>query len=145
MKTPLRSLSHFGKALLQVACLCLLAYLAQMLVERFSLPLPSGVLGLGFLLLLLALNWLPERFIAIGATWLVSELLLFFIPPVVASINYAPILEQYGANLVLTLVLGSVSVMVLTGFTIDRVFRFERRRNRFKRQQALKSATLMGS
>ncbi|MCG9695775.1 CidA/LrgA family protein [Shewanella sp. Isolate11] len=143
MKSRVANLKHIVQALIQVGSLCLLAYLAQFLVEWFSLPIPAGVLGLACLLLLLGLNWLPERFVALGATWLLSELLLFFIPPVVASVHYAPILEQYGVNLLLTLVLGSTSVLLITGFVIDRVFRFERRRNRAKRQLALKSAQLV--
>ncbi|GIU45570.1 hypothetical protein TUM3794_36180 [Shewanella colwelliana] len=91
-------------------------------------------MGLAALFLLLALNWLPERFVAVGATWLLGELLLFFIPPVVASIHYAPLLHQYGVSLMLTLVAGSACVLVSTGFVIDRVFRFERRRQRARRQ-----------
>ncbi|WP_326490243.1 CidA/LrgA family protein [Shewanella sp. AS1] len=131
------SFKSLTQALLQVASLCLLAYLSQYLVSYFALPLPGGVLGLAVLLLLLALNWVPERFVALGATWLLSELLLFFIPPVVASVHYAPLFEQYGLNLLLTLVLGSTCVLLITGFVIDRVFRFERRRNRARRQQLL--------
>ncbi|QYJ85489.1 CidA/LrgA family protein [Shewanella mesophila] len=133
MSTSFLSLKRLLQVLLQVSLLCLIALSAQWLVDVFSLPIPSSVVGLGGLLCLLALNWLPERFVAVGAAWLLGELLLFFIPPVVASIHYAPLFEQYGVSLMLTLVLGSVCVLLITGFVIDRVFRFERRHNRAKR------------
>ncbi|MDO6677024.1 CidA/LrgA family protein [Shewanella sp. 4_MG-2023] len=124
--------------LLQVAFLCGLAFSAQYLVELLALPIPSSVIGLICLYILLAFKWLPERFVAVGAMWLIGELLLFFIPPVIASIHYAPMFEEFGMSLMFTLVLGSISVLVITGFVIDRVFRFERRRNRASRKRATK-------
>ncbi|OEG72589.1 murein hydrolase transporter LrgA [Shewanella colwelliana] len=134
MTISINQCKHVCQTLLQVGLLCLLAFVAQWLVDRLGLPVPSSVVGLAALFLLLALNWLPERFVAVGATWLLGELLLFFIPPVVASIHYAPLLHQYGVSLMLTLVAGSACVLVSTGFVIDRVFRFERRRQRARRQ-----------
>lgn len=133
MSYSLISLKRLFQAVLQIGLLCSLALSAQWLVGILSLPIPSSVVGMGGLFCLLALNWLPERFVAVGATWLLGELLLFFIPPVVASIHYAPLFEQYGVSLLLTLVLGSACVLLITGFVIDRVFRFERRHNRAKR------------
>ncbi|KIO36609.1 CidA/LrgA family protein [Shewanella sp. cp20] len=137
MATFLPPLRNLLQLLLQVGLLSLLALAAQWLVTRLALPLPSGVIGLVALLALLALNWLPERFVARGAAWLLGELLLFFIPPVVASMHYAPLLEQYGVSLLCTLVLGSVSVLLITGFVIDRVFKYERRIRRAGAAQPL--------
>ena len=145
MSASFLSLKRFLQVLLQVSLLCLIALSAQWLVDLLSLSIPSSVVGLAGLFCLLALNWLPERFVAVGAAWLLGELLLFFIPPVVASIHYAPLFEQYGVSLMLTLVLGSTCVLLITGFVIDRVFRFERRHNRVKRVFASnKDSRLMG-
>ncbi|ASJ97857.1 CidA/LrgA family protein [Shewanella marisflavi] len=130
MAIYLLSFRNLLQLALQVGLLSLLAIGAQWLVTRLALPLPSGVIGLAALLTLLALNWLPERFVARGAAWLLGELLLFFIPPVVASIHYAPLLEQYGVSLLCTLVLGSGCVLLFTGLVIDRVFKYERRLRR---------------
>lgn len=71
----------------------------------------------------------------LGAAWLIGDLLLFFIPPVISVLKYETLLEEYGFNIMLTLVLGSASVLLGTGFVVDRVFRFERRLN-LKRQLA---------
>lgn len=136
MSDSFLSLKRLLQTLLQVGLLCLLALSAQWLVNILSLPIPSSVVGLLGLFGLLALNWLPERFVAVGATWLLGELLLFFIPPVVASLHYAPLFEQYGVSLLLTLVLGSICVLLITGMVIDCVFRFEHRRNRRKSELA---------
>lgn len=138
MTTSLLFFKRSSHLLIQVAFLCVLAFAAQYLAELMAIPIPSSVIGLIFLYILLALKWLPERFVAVGATWLIGELLLFFIPPVIASIHYAPMFEQFGIGLIFTLVLGSFSVLVITGFVIDRVFRFERRRNRTKRNRMTK-------
>jgi len=67
--------------------------------------------------------------VQLGAAWLIGELLLFFIPPVITVIKYEGLFEQYGVNILFTLVMGSVCVMVGTGFVVDRVFRFERQLN----------------
>ncbi|MDO6639003.1 CidA/LrgA family protein [Shewanella sp. 10N.286.51.B2] len=138
MTSSLLFVKRTSHLLLQVAFLCGLAFSAQYLVELLALPIPSSVIGLIFLYSLLAFKWLPERFVAVGAMWLIGELLLFFIPPVIASIHYAPMFEEFGGSLMFTLVLGSISVLVITGFVIDRVFRFERRRNRASRKRATK-------
>ncbi|WP_076539530.1 CidA/LrgA family protein [Shewanella sp. UCD-KL21] len=138
MTSSVLYLKQITYALLQVAFLCGLAFGAQSLVELLALPIPSSVIGLICLYILLAFKWLPERFVAVGAMWLIGELLLFFIPPVIASIHYAPMFAEFGISLMFTLVLGSISVLVITGFVIDRVFRFERRRNRARRNRATK-------
>ena len=72
---------------------------------------------------------IPENAVQLGAAWLIGELLLFFIPPVISVIKYEGLFEQYGTNILFTLVMGSVCVMFGTGFVVDRVFRFERQLN----------------
>ncbi|MGL5389969.1 MAG: CidA/LrgA family protein [Shewanella sp.] len=114
---------------LQVALFCLLAALCHMLVLWAQLPIPASVLGLGILLILLSTGLLPEGAVQLGATWLIGELLLFFIPPVISIIQYDHLFADYGANILLTLVLGSGCVMVGTGWVVDRVFKFERQRH----------------
>ncbi len=122
-----RSARHAGLTLLQAAAICLLAWLAHGLVLFFDLPLPGGVVGLGVLLLLLSLKWVPEQSLQAGAAWLLGDLLLFFIPPVISVIQYEAVLEQYGAQMLGFLVAGSVTVLLGTAWVVDRVFKFERR------------------
>ncbi|QYJ79567.1 CidA/LrgA family protein [Shewanella acanthi] len=119
--------------LAQIGLFCILSLACQWFATWAQLPIPGSVLGLGILLLLLATKVIPEKAVQLGAAWLIGELLLFFIPPVVSVIKYEGLFEQYGLNILFTLVMGSVCVMVGTGFVVDRVFRFERQLN-LKRQ-----------
>ncbi len=139
-----RSARQAGLTLAQAAAICLLAWLAHGLVLFFDLPLPGGVVGLGVLLLLLSLKWVPEQSLQAGAAWLLGDLLLFFIPPVISVIQYEAVLEQYGARMLGFLVAGSVTVLLGTAWVVDRAFKFERKmrlvRDRRLAHQALAAA-----
>lgn len=114
---------------IQIGLFCLLSFACHWLAIWAHLPIPGSVLGLGMLLILLGSKLIPEGAVQLGAAWLIGELLLFFIPPVISVIKYEGLFEQYGVNILFTLVMGSVCVMVGTGFVVDRVFRFERQLN----------------
>lgn len=114
---------------IQIGLFCLLSFACHWLAIWAHLPIPGSVLGLGILLILLGSKLIPEGAVQLGAAWLIGELLLFFIPPVISVIKYEGLFEQYGVNILFTLVMGSVCVMVGTGFVVDRVFRFERQLN----------------
>ncbi|MGI3004116.1 CidA/LrgA family protein [Shewanella algae] len=126
---------HISATLLQIAAICLLAWGTHALAAALHSPIPGSVLGMLVVLLALGLKLIPEKALQLGAAWLIGDLLLFFIPPVISVLKYETLLEQYGFNIMLTLVLGSASVLLGTGFVVDRVFRFERRLN-LKRQLA---------
>lgn len=126
---------HISATLLQIAVICLLAWGTHALAAALHSPIPGSVLGMLVVLLALGLKLIPEKALQLGAAWLIGDLLLFFIPPVISVLKYETLLEEYGFNIMLTLVLGSASVLLGTGFVVDRVFRFERRLN-LKRQLA---------
>lgn len=122
----------------QIGLFCLLAWVMEQLSVYLELPIPGSVLGLAVLLLLMGFKLVPEKSVKLGAGWLTGELLLFFIPPVISIIKYESLFEQYSLPLMLTLVIGSVCVLLGTGFVVDRVFRFETKMN-VKRLNAAKA------
>ncbi|MGS0692510.1 CidA/LrgA family protein [Shewanella sp. 30m-9] len=111
----------------QIVALCLLAWACQVLAQKINSPIPGSVIGLGILLLLLASKMVPEKSVNMGATWLIGDLLLFFIPPVVAVIKYEALLEHYGLVLISSMLVASTCVLLGTAFTVDKLFKFERR------------------
>ncbi len=119
----------------QVVLLCLFAWGCQNLAKQLHSPIPGSVIGLGLLLLLLACKLVPETSVNLGSTWLIGDLLLFFIPPVVAVIKYQDLLEHYGAVLIGSMLVASSCVLLGTAFTVDRLFKFEHKQN-IKRQLA---------
>ena len=122
-------------AVVQIAVICLFAWAAHAAATAMHSPIPGSVLGLAVVLLALALKIIPEKAIQVGAAWFIGDLLLFFIPPMISVLKYEELLKQYGFNILLTLVLGVISVLLGTGFVVDRVFRFERKQH-LKRQMA---------
>lgn len=110
---------------LQVGLYIGLFLIAQQLVARFHLPLPANVVGMFMLLALILSGILPINWVAAGARWLLAEMLLFFVPAVVAVINYTQMLMVDGWRIFLVIALSTVLVLGITGLVVDRVYRFE--------------------
>lgn len=65
---------------------------AQYLVSWLHLPLPANLVGMILMLALIVCRILPLQWVRAGARWLLAEMLLFFVPAVVAVVNYAQLL-----------------------------------------------------
>jgi holin-like protein len=116
--------------LLQVLALCALCLACDALVRRFGLPLPGSVLALGLLLLLLATRAVPLAGLRRGADWLLAEMLLFFIPAVMAVSQHVALLRSEGVRIVAVILLGTVLVMTATALLVDLVWRRSQRHAR---------------
>ena len=72
---------------LQVLLYVGLFIFAQYLVNRWQVPLPANLVGMVMLLLLIVCRVIPLSWVRAGARWLLAEMLLFFVPAVVAVVN----------------------------------------------------------
>ncbi|MCL6262092.1 CidA/LrgA family protein [Craterilacuibacter sp. RT1T] len=121
----------------QVILLSLCWWCAQILCERFMPALPGGVLGLVLLYLALQGKWLPVSWVEQGSRWLLAEMLLFFIPAVVAVVKFTALFEQNGVRIMAVIVLSTACVMLSTALVVDRCYRLLRfKRLRAKRMEA---------
>jgi len=118
------------RGLAQVVGLAALWWASDEAMRAMGLPIPGSVAGLGILVLLLRKGWLPLAWVAEGAGWLLAEMLLFFIPAVVAVVQYPAVILRSGWQLLLVILLGTVGVMVGTALVVERVVRLERRLRR---------------
>ncbi len=99
--------------------------------------LPGGVLGLVLLYLALQGKWLPVSWVEQGSRWLLAEMLLFFIPAVVAVVKFTALFEQNGVRIMAVIVLSTACVMLSTALVVDRCYRLLRfKRLRAKRMEA---------
>ncbi|OON41686.1 murein hydrolase regulator LrgA [Izhakiella australiensis] len=122
----------------QVALYIGLFAAVSQLVSWLNLPLPANIVGMLLLLALISLRILPLRWVKAGAAWLLAEMLLFFVPAVVAVVNYADLLKVEGWRIVLVIVLSTLLVLASTALVVERVSRFERwlaTRKRAKRHE----------
>lgn len=110
---------------LQVALYIAFFLFAQELVDRFHLPLPANIVGMLLLLALIMLRVLPLGWVKAGSRWLLAEMLLFFIPAVVAVINYSQLLRVEGWRIMLVIGLSTLLVLAATALVVDRVYRLE--------------------
>ena len=108
-------MNRIGKSAVQIAILCGLAFLSNILVAQFSLPLPGSVVGIVLLFGLLQLGILRLEWIESGANLLLAELLLFFIPSAVGVVQYRALLLNHGIAILIVVVAGSVVIMSGSG------------------------------
>jgi holin-like protein len=118
---------HLLALVAQVVLISVLLWACNLLVSRFDCPIPGSVVGLGILVLLLVCKIIPERLVALGCAWLLADMLLFFIPPVVSVLKYESLISHSGFGLAVLLIGGTLIVMTGTALVVDRVFTFEHR------------------
>ncbi|RUR09725.1 CidA/LrgA family protein [Legionella sp. km772] len=106
-------------SLLQTLFVCLLWLSCELTVKLTKLPLPGGILGLGLVLLLLLSKKLALESIKGGAQLLLKEMLLFFIPAVLAVLEHREFLGLLGIKILAVIILSTVSVILVTALVVD--------------------------
>ncbi|MGN3960712.1 CidA/LrgA family protein [Burkholderia gladioli] len=120
------ALARVARVVLQAAALAALWAIADQLVRICRLPVPAGIVGLAVLLVLLMTGWVRPAAVRDGANWLLTDMLLFFIPATVAAVQYGGLFRAEGWRLALV-VLGTMLVMGAVALAVERAARFERR------------------
>ncbi|WP_454848993.1 CidA/LrgA family protein [Rhizobium binxianense] len=96
--------------------------------ETFSrmtgVPVPGSVIGLFLALALLAAGWVKPAAMRRGAQWLMAEMLLFFIPAVLAVLDHREFLGLLGLKILAVILAGTVVVMGATALAVELVLRF---------------------
>jgi len=125
-----RFLPPFVLCLLQVLALAAVWWAADVLVRWAGLPIPGGVVGLFAVLALLLSGRLPLHRVDQGAQWLLADMLVFFVPAVVAMVRYQDLLKSDGLKLAAVIVLGNACVMLTTALTVEWIARRRRARGK---------------
>jgi holin-like protein len=120
-------LTGAARVVAQSALLAVLWYVADFASRHLDLPIPGSVVGLGALLVLLLAGGIKARWVKAGADWMLSELLLFFVPAAVAVVQYGGLFKSDGWRLALVVVCGTLTVLVAVALTVDQAVRLERR------------------
>lgn len=122
-----RSVLH-RSGLLQIAVLALFWVLGEAIVRLAQLPLPGGIVGMVVVLALLASGWIRPAAVRRGAYWLIAEMLLFFVPAVMAVLDHHEFVGLLGLKIVAVILVGTVLVMGGTALTVDLCYRWRARR-----------------
>lgn len=98
--------------------------LGETLARTLKIPLPGAVLGLALLLALLATRQLSAVSMRRGAQWLLSDMLLFFVPAALAVLDHPEFLGWLGLKILVVILLSTLAVMLVTAFVVDRCYRW---------------------
>lgn len=98
---------------------------AQYLVSWLHLPLPANLVGLVLMLALIVCRIIPLSWVRAGARWLLAEMLLFFVPAVVAVVNYTQLLLLDGWRIFAVIAISTLLVLGATAWVVDKVYRYE--------------------
>ncbi|MBS7544959.1 CidA/LrgA family protein [Ancylobacter oerskovii] len=93
--------------------------LGEALVRLLGIPLPGGIVGLAILLALFATRRLKARRLRRGAQWLLADMLLFFVPAVLAVLDHRELLGLTGLKILFVILFSTVSVMIATALTME--------------------------
>lgn len=126
MTKSIERLSGVARIAGQSALLAGVWFVADFVARHLDLPVPGGVIGLGGLLVLLLTGRVAPRWVKAGADWLLTDMLLFFVPAAVAVVQYGGLFKSDGWRLALVVVIGTLMVMVAVAFTVDQAVRLER-------------------
>ncbi|MEV3813216.1 CidA/LrgA family protein [Aeromonas allosaccharophila] len=109
----------------QIVLLAAIWLLADIAVRTLHLPLPANLTGMLLLLACILLGVVKAQWFEAGARWLLAEMLLFFVPAVVAVVNYQDLLLQEGWRIMVVLLVSTTLVLGTTALVVDRVYRLE--------------------
>ncbi|WP_261817240.1 CidA/LrgA family protein [Vibrio gallicus] len=112
----------------QVTLLCLFWMGSNLLVNQLHIPLPANVFGMFALLLLLSCNLVKVNWFKAGSTWLIAEMLLFFIPAVIAIVNYQDLFLSQGLKIMAVIGISTILVLAVTALVVDKLYHYELRK-----------------
>jgi holin-like protein len=88
-----------------------------------DIPVPGAVLGMFGLLFLLTSGMIQLSSMRRGAYMLLADMLLFFIPAVLAVLDHKEFLGFVGLKIVAVIVAGTLCVMCMTALAVDLGYR----------------------
>ncbi|MNC45677.1 Holin-like protein CidA [compost metagenome] len=121
-------MKKLGIGLLQVAGLTIFSMLVNFLTPFLHIPIPGSIIGMILLFLLLESGIIRLNWVEVGASWLLAELLLFFIPSAIGVMKYSKLLEADGLQVLAVVLVGTFAVMASSGLLTGAIFKVKERR-----------------
>lgn len=116
---------YISKIILQISLLLAFWWIGSILQSSFKLPVSGAVIGLFIVLAGLLTGFFKLEWIKSGSDFILSELVLFFIPCFVGLIKYKHLFLTEGWQLIFAVILGTICVMVVTAYSVHLGFQFE--------------------
>ena len=110
--------------LLQIGLVLTFWLAGEAMVRLAGLPIPGGIVGMLIVLALLSSRRMSPFSMRRGAEWFIAEMLLFFVPAVLAVLDHHEIFGLLGLKILMVILVGTVVVMGVTAFTVDLCYRW---------------------
>lgn len=119
----LQRLAH-RNLVLQVALVFIFWIAGQTFVKVIGLPIPGSVVGMLLVLLMLATRRMSVFSIQRGAEWFIADLMLFFVPAVLAVLDHRELFGLLGLKILTVILGGTIAVVAITGLIVDLCWRW---------------------
>ncbi|MFN2340274.1 MAG: CidA/LrgA family protein [Halanaerobium sp.] len=107
------------KLVRQFSIILLIAFSGEVINYFFNTPIPANVLAMIILLTLLTTGIVKLKMIDQVANFMLAHLAIFFVPPGVNLINNLDLLKNDWLAILTIIVVSTIVIMVVTGFTIQ--------------------------
>lgn len=114
-------MTNILKSACQVLGFIVYSVVINKVAEMLHLPIPGSILGIILLFLMLQFKIIKLEWVDLGSKWLLAEMLLFFIPPVVGVMEYKELMLANGIKIIVVLLLSLLAVMVVTGMLAEKL------------------------
>jgi holin-like protein len=95
---------------------------------HWGLPIPGGIIGLGVVLLALEMGWVSRASLQRGASSLLGNLVLFFVPAMLGVVEHRELVSIEGIKLLAAVLIGTPMVMIGTAAVVELGFRLRKSR-----------------
>jgi len=110
--------------ILQIGLIFAFWLAGEFLVRVFGLPIPGGIAGMLIVLVLLSSRRLSLGCMRRGANWFLADMLLFFIPAILAVLDHREFLGLLGLKILAVILTGTGIVMAVTALCVDLFYRW---------------------
>jgi holin-like protein len=114
--------------LAQIALLLAFWQAGEWIVRVCHLPIPGAIVGMLLVLGLFMSGKVGIASMRRGAEWFLAEMLLFFVPAVLAVLDHHEFLGWIGLKIMAVILAGTIVVMSVTALAIDLGYRLMLRR-----------------
>jgi holin-like protein len=108
---------------LQIGLVCAFWAVGEAVVRFAGLPIPGSIVGMLIALALLSSRRISLSSMRRGAQWFLAEMLLFFVPAVLAVLDHHEFFGLLGLKILIVILVGTFTVMGVTAFTVDLCYR----------------------
>ncbi len=114
------------KLLLQLTIIIIVWMIAGLLHASLLTFLPRGFVGLTLMLAILYSKILPFHYVSMGANFLLSHMILLFIPSTIGLIEYKDLILTQGVKIMVISIISPILMFFIVGHIVEWLYKLEK-------------------